>query len=103
MSSRQRSQVVLGLILTQNSGLLVLNGPSLGLDPGCRRLFVNHLCDYARPGNKTVLLTFHIIQDMERLINDCIIMGYGFTLIQQPIKTLMKKLREYTCVASKGC
>ena len=93
MSNGQRSQVALGLILAQNPELLILDDFSLGLDPGYRRLFVDYLRDYARSENKTVFLTSHIIQDMERLIDDCIIMDYGSILIQQPIETLMKELR----------
>ena len=73
MSNGQRSQVALGLILAQNPELLILDDFSLGLDPGYRRLFVDYLRDYARSENKTVFLTSHIIQDMERLIDDCII------------------------------
>lgn len=97
MSNGQRSQVVLGLILAQNPELLVLDDFSLGLDPGYRRLFSDYLRDYARSENKTVFLTSHIIQDMERLIDDCIIMDYGRILTQQPIRELMENLRRYTC------
>lgn len=74
----------------------------LGLDPGYRRLFVDYLRDYARSENKTVFPTLIIIQDMERLIDDCIIMDYGSILIQQPIETLMKELRRYTCTVPEG-
>lgn len=98
MSCGQRSQVALGLILAQNPELLVLDDFSLGLDPGYRRLFVDYLKDYARSENKTVFLTSHIIQDMERLIDDCIIMDYGKILFQQPIDKLLDGLRRYTCV-----
>ena len=102
MSNGQRSQVALGLILAQNPELLILDDFSLGLDPGYRRLFVDYLRDYARSENKTVFLTSHIIQDMERLLDDCIIMDYGSILIQQPIETLMKELRRYTCTVPEG-
>ena len=81
---------------------MILDDFSLGLDPGYRRLFVDYLRDYARSENKTVFLTSHIIQDMERLIDDCIIMDYGSILIQQPIETLMKELRRYTCTVPEG-
>ena len=63
---------------------------------------MDYLRDYARSENKTVFLTSHIIQDMERLIDDCIIMDYGSILIQQPIETLMKELRRYTCTVPEG-
>ncbi len=96
MSCGQRSQVALGLILAQDPELLVLDDFSLGLDPGYRRLFVDYLRDYARSEGKTVFLTSHIIQDMERLIDDCIIMDYGKILIQRPVSELLREGRRYT-------
>lgn len=88
MSCGQRSQVALGLILAQNPDLLVLDDFSLGLDSGYRRLFVDYLKDYVKSENKTVFLTSHIIGDMERLIDDCIILDYGKILAQMPISNL---------------
>lgn len=102
MSCGQRSQVALGLILAQNPELLVLDDFSLGLDPGYRRLFVDYLRDYARSEGKTVFLTSHIIQDMERLVDDCIIMDYGKILIQKPISELLEKGRRYTFTVPEG-
>lgn len=102
MSCGQRSQVALGLILAQNPELLVLDDFSLGLDPGYRRLFVDYLKDYARSENKTVFLTSHIIQDMERLIDDCIIMDYGKILFQKPVAELLTNIKRYTCLLPDG-
>ena len=95
MSCGQRSQVALGLILAQDAEVLVLDD-SLGLDPGYRRLFVDYMREYAKAENKTVFLTSHIIQDMERLIDDCIIMDYGKILVQMPVEELLGKFRRYT-------
>lgn len=96
MSNGQRSQVALGLILAQDPELLVLDDFSLGLDPGYRRLFVDYLREYARAENKTMFLTSHIIQDMERLIDDCIIMDYGKILIQRPVQELLNSIHRYS-------
>ena len=95
MSCGQRSQIALGLILAQDPELLMLDDFSLGLDPGYRRLFVDYLREYARAEQKTVFLTSHIIQDMERLIDDCIIMDYGRIMIQQPVKELLGSVKRY--------
>lgn len=95
MSCGQRSQVALGLILAQDPQLLILDDFSLGLDPGYRRLFVDYLKEYAVTEKKTVFLTSHIIQDMERLIDDCIIMDYGRICVQMPVKELMEQLHTY--------
>ena len=103
MSCGQRSQVALGLIMAQNPELLVLDDFSLGLDPGYRRLFVDYLKDYATAENRTVFLTSHIIQDMERLIDDCIIMDYGKILTQQPIDAILKNFHQFTCTLPDNC
>ena len=95
MSCGQRSQIALGLILAQDPELLILDDFSLGLDPGYRRLFVDYLREYARAEQKTVFLTSHIIQDMERLIDDCIIMDYGRIMSQQPVKELLGSVKRY--------
>lgn len=96
MSCGQRSQVALGLILAQNADLLVLDDFSLGLDPGYRRLFVDYLREYAKAEDKTVFMTSHIIQDLERLIDDCIILDYGKILIQKPIDVLLRDFHRFT-------
>lgn len=96
MSCGQRSQVALGLILAQDPELLVLDDFTLGLDPGYRRLFIDYLREYAKAENKTVFTTSHIIQDMQRLIDDCMIMDYNDVLAYMPVKEFMSKFKEYT-------
>ena len=91
MSNGQRSQVALGLILAQNADLLVLDDFSLGLDPGYRRLFGEYLRDYAKAEGKTVFLTSHIIQDLEKLVDEVIIMDYGSILVQEDAASLMAR------------
>lgn len=96
MSNGQRSQVALGLVLAQDPELLILDDFSLGLDPGYRRLFTDILREYTSASEKTIFLTSHIIQDMEGLIDDCIIMGYGDILLQMDVKELMNSFKRYT-------
>lgn len=99
MSCGQRSQVALGLILAQNADLLVLDDFSLGLDPGYRRLFIDYLREFAKAEEKTVFMTSHIIQDLERLIDDCIILDYGKILIQKPVNDLLNDFHRYTMLS----
>ena len=96
MSCGQRSQVALGLILAQNADLLVLDDFSLGLDPGYRRLFIDYLREFAKSEDKTVFMTSHIIQDLESLIDDCIILDYGKILTQMPVDKLLADFGRYT-------
>ena len=96
MSCGQRAQVASGLILAQDPDLLILDDFSLGLDPGYRRLFVDHMREYAKSGNKTVFLTSHIIQDMERLIDDVLIMDYNRVLMRGSASEFMEKFHQFT-------
>lgn len=95
MSCGQRSQVALGLILAQNPDLLILDDFSMGLDPGYRRLFIDYMREYAKAEHKTVFVTSHIIQDMERLIDDVMIMDYNKILAQQPVEQFMNTFRQF--------
>ena len=96
MSCGQRSQVALGLLFAQDPDLLILDDFSMGLDPGYRRLFVEYLKEYAASGEKTIFLTSHIIQDMEMLIDDCIILDYGKILIHEATDHILNNFRRFT-------
>jgi len=95
MSCGQRSQVALGLLFAQDPELMILDDFSMGLDPGYRRLFVEYLKEYASAQNKTIFLTSHIIQDMEMLIDDCIILDYGRILLHKPTEYILNRFRRF--------
>jgi len=95
MSCGQRSQVALGLILAQDPDLLILDDFSMGLDPGYRRLFIDYLRAYAKAKNKTIFTTSHIVQDMERLIDDVLIMDYNRVLTQRPVADFMREFKQF--------
>jgi ABC-2 type transport system ATP-binding protein len=95
MSCGQRSQIALGLLFAQDPELMVLDDFSMGLDPGYRRLFVEYLREYASAEGKTVFLTSHIIQDMEMLIDDCIIMDYGSLLLHRPTAEIVSSFHRF--------
>jgi ABC-2 type transport system ATP-binding protein len=95
MSCGQRSQIALGLLLAQDPELFVLDDFTLGLDPGYRRLFIDYLKEYAKAENKTIFTTSHIIQDMERLIDDVMIMDYNRVLAYSSLTEFMSKFKQY--------
>jgi len=102
MSCGQRSQVALGLLFAQDPELLILDDFSMGLDPGYRRLFVEYLRDFASGGDKTIFLTSHIIQDMEILIDDCMILDYGRLLIHKPTRYIMDNFHRFRFSLADG-
>lgn len=83
MSEGQRSQVVLGLILAQDPELLILDDYSMGLDAGYRRLFLDIMDEYLSESGKTVFVTSHVIQDMEKFVDEVVFLergGHSMTL-----------------------
>jgi ABC-2 type transport system ATP-binding protein len=95
MSCGQRSQVALGLLFAQDPELLILDDFSMGLDPGYRRLFVEYLREFAAAEGKTVFLTSHIIQDMELLIDDCIVLDYGSILLHRSTREILDSFHRF--------
>lgn len=77
MSEGQRSQVVLGLILAQDPELLILDDYSMGLDAGYRRLFLDVMDEYLSGSGKTVFVTSHVIQDMEKFVDEVVFLERG--------------------------
>lgn len=80
LSFGQRSQVCLGLVMAQLPELMILDDYSMGLDAGYRRLLLDYLHAYAQEYGTTILLTSHIVQDLERLIDHMLIIQNGSLL-----------------------
>eukprot|EP00767_Chilomastix_cuspidata_P000410 gnl/Chilomastix_cuspidata/11005.p1 GENE.gnl/Chilomastix_cuspidata/11005~~gnl/Chilomastix_cuspidata/11005.p1 ORF type:complete len:241 (+),score=9.98 gnl/Chilomastix_cuspidata/11005:110-724(+) len=95
MSCGQRSQVTLALILAQKPDLMILDDYSLGLDAGYRRLFLEYLVEYAKEFNTTILITSHIVQDLERFVDDVVILDKGKTLIASSLKDFSSNFSRY--------
>lgn len=96
LSCGQRSQVVLGLIFAQDAQLLILDDYSLGLDVGYRTLFLEYLKEYVIKYNKTVLMTSHIMQDLEEIVDDIIILDKEQDILHTNLKEFTKSFYKYT-------
>ena len=81
LSCGQRSQVTLGLILAQSPDLMILDDFSMGLDVGYRRLFLEFLRDYVDQHETTVLLTSHIVQELDSFLDEIVIVQEGTIVV----------------------
>ncbi|PIE69516.1 MAG: ABC transporter ATP-binding protein [Deltaproteobacteria bacterium] len=90
LSCGQRSQVTLGLILAQRGELLILDDYSLGLDVGYRRLFLDFLRDYVDTYETTVLVTSHIMQELDSFLDRVIVLHKGTILANTSRDTFMQ-------------
>ncbi len=102
MSCGQRSQVVLGLIMAQNPKLMILDDYSMGLDVGYRRLFLDFLQEYVRERGTTVLLTSHVVQDLDKLIDRMIIIQQGKVLVQGRKDEFLASFRQFRLPSSEA-
>lgn len=95
MSCGQRSQVALAVLMAQGADMLILDDFSMGLDAGYRRLFLDKLTHYSKQLKKTVLITSHIVQDLERFVDDALIIDKGRVLKSTSVSSLKDGLHKY--------
>ena len=77
ISNGQRAQVSLALTLAPNPELLVMDDPTLGLDPVIRRQFLEGMIKLIMSENRTILFSSHILADVERVANRIIVIDKG--------------------------
>ena len=75
LSGGQRAQVALSLILAKRPRLLLLDEPVAALDPLARRNFLATLADGVAAGGLTVVLSSHLVADLERVCDHLIMLS----------------------------
>jgi ABC-2 type transport system ATP-binding protein len=75
LSGGQQAQVGLVMTLAKRPALLLLDEPVAALDPLARREFLQALLEAAVEGEMTVLLSSHIVGDLERACDYLIILS----------------------------
>lgn len=77
LSGGQRAQVALCLALAKRPGLLLLDEPLASLDPLARRQFLSALMDAVAEAPMTVILSSHLIADLERVCDHLMVLRSG--------------------------
>lgn len=95
LSFGQKSQVILGLLFAQDADLLILDDYSMGLDAGYRRLFIDYLKDYLKNTEKTVLITSHVMNDLERLVDQIAIVDRSTDVYKDSMANFCSTFRCY--------
>jgi ABC-2 type transport system ATP-binding protein len=75
LSGGQRAQVALTLAVEKRPDLLVLDEPVAGLDPLARREFLKLLMETVAEHNMTVVLSSHLVGDIERVCDHLIVLA----------------------------
>jgi ABC-2 type transport system ATP-binding protein len=77
LSGGQRAQIALTLALAKRPELLLLDEPLANLDPLARRGFLQGLMEAAAEHGMTIVLSSHLIADMERVCDYLVVLHDG--------------------------
>ena len=76
-----RQRLGIGTALIGDPGVLILDEPANGLDPGGIRWMRDLLRDFANRGG-TVLLSSHLLHEIEVIADDIVVIGHGRIVAQ---------------------
>lgn len=94
MSGGQQQRLSIIRALAHEPDLLVLDEPVASLDPAGRRDFLRELVDQVLDRGTTVVLSTHILSDLERVAFNVAFMRDGRITIQAPLDELLDQTRQ---------
>lgn len=89
LSGGQRAQVALALALAKKPKLLLLDEPVAALDPLARHDFLSSLTQAVADGGLTVVMSSHLLADLERVSDHVIVLAAGQTQLCDEIETVL--------------
>jgi ABC-2 type transport system ATP-binding protein len=89
LSGGQRAQLALTLALGKRPELLILDEPVASLDPLARREFLQDLMETVADQQVSIVLSSHLISDLERVCDYLIVLGGSRVRIAGPVDDLL--------------
>ncbi|MFD0592504.1 AAA family ATPase [Catellatospora coxensis] len=89
LSGGQQAQVALTLALAKQPRLLVLDEPVASLDPLARREFMKTLVEAVAETDLTVLLSSHVVTELERVCDHLVLLHQGRVRLAGDIDELL--------------
>ncbi len=90
LSGGQRAQVALGLALAKRPRVLLLDEPVAALDPLARRDFIASLAEAVADGELTVVLSSHLVHDLERICDHVVLLAASRTQLCASIDRVLE-------------
>ena len=91
LSGGQRAQVALALALAKKPKLLMLDEPVAALDPLARHDFLSSLAQAVADGGLTVVMSSHLLADLERVSDHVIVLAAGQTQLCDNVDSVLRE------------
>jgi ABC-2 type transport system ATP-binding protein len=89
LSGGQRAQVALSMALAKQPELLLLDEPVASLDPLARREFLATLSEAVADGGLSVVISSHLLHDLERVCDHVILLSSSRVLLCEGIEEIL--------------
>jgi ABC-2 type transport system ATP-binding protein len=101
LSMGMKMKLSLAVALSHNAKLLILDEPTNGLDPVIRKEIVELLNEFTRDGGNSVLISSHIVSDLERICDYVAFMKGGQLMLCEEKDRLLEKYCSVCCTAEE--
>jgi len=102
LSPGQRQKVSILLAIGFEPELLLLDEPASALDPIARGRFLDLLLQFIQDENRTIIISSHILSDVEKVIDHAIIMRDGRIVCDSSFDTLREEFARVTLTSLNG-
>ncbi len=82
LSKGTKEKVQLILVMSRNAKLYLLDEPIAGVDPAAREYILSTIVGNYNP-DSTIIITTHLISDVEQVLDEYVFLGYGGKILQQ--------------------
>ena len=99
LSRGNRMKVSISVALSHHPKLLILDEPTSGLDPVVRDEVVNMLLDFTREEDHSILISSHIVSDLEKLCDYIVFLKQGTRMLCEEKDRLLEEYCLVQCSA----
>ncbi len=90
LSKGTKEKVQLILVMSRNADLYILDEPIAGVDPAARDYILRTIINNYNP-EATVLISTHLIEDVEQVLDEVIFMKYGQLVLYTSVDMIREK------------
>jgi len=102
LSKGQNSSLALLLALGHRPDIVILDDPTLGLDPIARKDFLRHVIDLLQSNGVTVFFSSHLLYEIEPVADYVAILDNGVIIKSSKTEQLRESVRKFVLTPKSG-